>query len=493
MPANPVYITRNSVDISSSIDWPSVQLLSVLTKEVSTLTFSISINAAAGVLSTIPAVGDAISMYDSSGIIFGGTVTDVQATAEALKLTWYITCTDYSYQFDGVLVKKNYAMMDPHDIVLDIVANFAAGKGFTTNHVQVANFLVPSIKFNYQQPTKCLESLAKLIGWEWYIDAQKDIHFFLGDVANGAGEGGLAPITIDETTAQIEWNSLNISRNIQNMKNSVFVIGGNYSKTFNATNTPDVYKTVAGEVVYTIGYPYDRTTIQVTLDGVAQTVGIDQQTNPATVQVLYNDSNRFVKFTSDPGAGHTLKVFGQAMVPIIGHASDADAITTYGEYQDVIVDKKITSVAEAQSRAKAEVLQFGSPVYLVKVNTLVPGCRIGQVVILNLPKFGITNYQLIIRRIEAVVFVPGSEGKLEYRIEAVGSASDTVTMVDLMTLLLQQQATQNPVDDSTVNENLEIVVEVIAVEDGLVVTATTGPYVLGPGTPTIRLGFSKLA
>ena len=456
---NPVYITANSTDISSSIDWQSVDMLSVLTKEVATLRFSVRKGSGQTYPSkTVPAIGDIIKMYDSSGIIFGGTVTEVETTIEGLMLTWAVTATDWSYLFDGTLVKKNYALMDPHDIVIDLVTNFCGGKGFTTNHIQTGNFLVPSIKFNYMQPTKALESLAKLIGWDWYIDPNKDLHFFLGDVENAIGEGGVAPITIDGTSGQIEWNSLDVDLNLQNMKNSVFVIGGNYPKTFTQSTTPDVYTTTAGQVIYTIAYPYDKgtiatPTIYVTLAGVAQTVGVDQQTDPATVQVLYNDKNRFIKFTSDPGTGNALKVFGKAIIPIVAHASDVANIGTYGEYQAVIVDKKITTVPEAQARAQAEILQFGHPVYDVKVKTLTPGCAIGQAITVNLPAFGISK-QLVIKRVEARVFAPGANAKLEYQLECIGS--DNVTFVDIMTTILQQEAAQNPVDDSTVNENLTL-------------------------------------
>jgi len=489
--ANPVYITDGGVDISTSIDWTTVDLVSVLTKEVSTLKFNVKIGAGQTLpVKTVPKLGDTIAMYDSSGQIFGGTVTEVETTVAGLMLTNQVTCTDWSYLLDGTLVKKNYAMMDPHDIVIDLVTNFAGGKGFTTNHVQTAGFLVPSIKFNYQQPTKCLESLAKLIGWDWYIDPAKDIHFFLGDVESAIGEGGVAPITIDETSGQIEWNSLDVDQNLQNMKNSVFVIGGTYKKMFTALTTPDVYTTVGGTVVYAIGYPYEKSSITVTLDGVSQTVGIDQQTDPSTVQVLYNDTNRFVKFTSDPGTGHTLKVFGNARVPIVAHASDPTGISTYGEFQDVILDKKITSVVEAQSRATAEVLQFGHAVYDVKFNTLTAGCRLGQKIILNSSKFGVTNTPLVIKRVEATVFVPGANGQLEYQIEAIGS--DTVTFVDIMTTLLQTEATQNPVDDSTVTENLIPVSEGVGVHDTVTATAAPGPYQWGPNASTpFRWGFSK--
>jgi hypothetical protein len=272
------------------------------------------------------------------------------------------------------------------------------------------------------------------------------------------------------------------------MKNSVYVIGATYTKTLTAGNTQDVYTTVAGTVVYPIAYPYGKSAITVTLDGVSQTVGIDQQTDPSTVQVLYNDSGHpFVKFTSDPSNGHTLKVFGKAIVPIIAHASDASSIATYGEYQDVITDKKITSVPEAQARAQASILQFGQPVYSVKVKTFAAGCALGQAITVNLPAFGLSK-QLVIKRIEATVFAPGTNAQLEYQLECIGT--DNVTFVDIMTTLLQLEASQNPVDDSTVNENLEVISEAITITEALVApTAGTPPYHWGNVATQIKWGF----
>jgi hypothetical protein len=492
-----VKITDNGVDISSSVQWRTLDCLSVLPKENASLKFSVSQGIGqTKPATTIPAIGDVINLFDSSGLIFGGTVTEAEKTIEGLVLTAQVTTSDWGYIFDGVLVKKNYAMMDPHDIVADLVSNFAPGKGFTTNHVQVGNFLVPSIKFNYQQPTKCLESLAKLIGWEWYIDPQKDIHFFLGDVENAVGEGGVAPITVDATSGQIEWNSLDVDLQLQNMQNSVYVIGGNYTKTFTASNTPDTFLTDGVRQFFTTSYPYDSSTIIVTLDGVIQTVGTANQSDPTSVQVLYNDAQRWVEFTSGaPATGHTVKVYGKAKVPIVAHASNPKSIQQYGEYQSVIVDSKITTVQEAQQRAQAAILQFGHPVHDIKFNTIVPGCAIGQAITVNLPAFGVQQ-QLVVKRIEAVGYAPGDNalgiaGMLEYQVECIGS--DTVTFTDIMTTILQQEASQTQVDDSTVNENLEYVEDIAATVETLIATGTIGPYVLGPGTPVVRLGFSKLA
>jgi hypothetical protein len=82
-------------------------------------------------------------------------------------------------------------------------------------------------------------------------------------------------------------------------------------------NNPDkVYKTVAGQVKYSVGRSYDITTIKVTLDGKTQSIGIDGTTPPGTVDVLYNAGSGgggpFITLTSDPGADRFLKIFASA-------------------------------------------------------------------------------------------------------------------------------------------------------------------------------------
>jgi hypothetical protein len=60
---NPIRITDNGTDISSSVDWRSVDMVSVLTKEVSTLTFNIRIGSGQTVpAKTVPVVGDLINL-----------------------------------------------------------------------------------------------------------------------------------------------------------------------------------------------------------------------------------------------------------------------------------------------------------------------------------------------------------------------------------------------------------------------------------------------
>lgn len=264
-------------------------------------------------------------------------------------------------------------------------------------------------------------------------------------------------------------------------------------------NTPDLYKTVAGTFVYPIAYPYDTSnivggTLSVELDGVPQSIGIDGQTDPGTVNVLYNGGSGggaqgggpFIKFTSDPGGGHVLEVFGNASIPIVAHVTNPESIVLYGEQQDSIVDKQITSVQEAQARAEAELIQFDHPVYDVKFTTLTPGLAIGQNIKLNSALFGVSNYPLIIRRLEAIGRSPT---QLLFQVEALGS--DNVTFMDIMTTLLQQSLAQNVSPDNTILQEVLSINEGITVTDTVAVTSTTSPYKWGPSSPQAKWGFSK--
>ena len=149
-----------------------------------------------------------------------------------------MTAVDWGYALDAYVVKANYAGMDPQTIVEDLISNFAPA-GFTTNHVQKGNFNVSTIQFNYQQLSKALQALATQIGWDWYIDPSKDVHFYFAEGnAASSSEITLAPIIIDDTTGDIEWPTLDVQVDITNMKNAVYVVGGTYQKNFELDPNP---------------------------------------------------------------------------------------------------------------------------------------------------------------------------------------------------------------------------------------------------------------
>lgn len=438
-----ITVTKNgSTSITSIVEWSSIDSVSVLTKERGSLKFTVIAKDSATV-ALLPAVGNTITLADASGTIFGGTVTEVQKTvrsAEGILIQAMVTVTDYGFALDSKLVKASYTDMDPADILAALVNTFGPGGYNVTTNVQRAGYTIKSISFNYQQLTKCIESLARQIGWDWYIDSAKNVYFFYASTSSTP----TAPITLDDTSGAINWPTLDVSVSITNLKNSIYVIGGSYQKEYTASTTPDNYTTVAGQTVYQIAYKYTGAFF-VTLDGAQQSIGIDQQDDPTLFETLYNSNGPFIRFTADPGAGHTLKVYGFAQIPIIAHHQDNASIALYGEYQDSVIDSQIASVEEAQARAVAQMVLYGHPVYDVKFSTLSTGLRVGQVILLNSTKFAVSNYPLVIKRVEATGF---SSSKLTYTVEAIGS--DTVSFTDIMLYLLQQQNSLVSVDPSTV-------------------------------------------
>ena len=498
-----IQVLNGTHDITSFVQFDSTfNVQSVLTKQKGQFTFSVKAPQAPTLPSNFPQIGDTIYVnYTINGnkqLIFGGTLVTsepvIDGQSGGVVLLYQLTAADWGFLFDSKLVKKNYAGEDPHDIVVDLVTNFCPA-GYTTNHVEVGNFLVSSIQFNYQQPSKCLESLAQQIGWDWYIDANKDVHFYFAEGNPGASsEVSLAPFNIDDTSGNVEWPSLDVQVDITNMKNSVYVVGGTYAKDYvlspNPNATPpqyaplDVYTSVAGTFVYPLAYPYTQSTLTVTLAGVGQSIGTDQQTDPSTVEVLYNDHGRFIRFTSDPGSGKQIIIQGMAQIPILAHVSNPPSIAAYGELQDSIVDSKILSIQQAQERAQADIDMFGHPVYTVKFNTisvLANQLSLGQQITLNSAKFGVSGKTLIIKQINCVARTPT---QLEYHVQCLGS--DDVTFNDIMLTLLQQQLGSATTSNSIVLEDLIPINETVKLADTVTITAVAGPYVWAPAPVALQ-------
>ncbi len=478
-----ITIKKNSVDITSSVK-PNMRLTRVLTKEVGRFEFTIENTP----VKATCALGDQIDAYEGSTHIFGGTITDIEnIVIGGILIGTKHTANDWSFRLNSKLVVKRYADMDPHDIIVDILSSFTDGT-FTHTNVQTAGFNVASIVFNYEQVTTSIEKLAQQIGWEWYVDADKDVHFFPPNTVSNA------PFNIDDTSGNQEWPTIDIDQNLQNMKNSVIVIGGTYMQTFDATTTHDVYQTDGVKSVFPLAYPYDAsnvalpvtgdTTMVVTLAGVAQTIGTDQVTDPGTVQVLYNDSGRFIRFTSVPTTGQTVKIYGNAKIPIVAQASSQEAITAYGEIQSAIIDSRISSIDEAQDRANAEIAQYGTPVYTVNFATLQPGLQVGQAIRIHSIIFN-TDVTVNIKRIVSSSY---SNTAWRHEVECVGT--EKVSFVDLMKFLLLQANAQTVVDSSTVLQVLISFTEDVTITDTVSApTTSTGPYVYG----TAVAGFAKFA
>ncbi|MBI4119237.1 MAG: hypothetical protein HY456_00130 [Parcubacteria group bacterium] len=458
----PLTLKINAVDRSNHVKWDTLQKVEVLSKEVDRMEFEILKTPS----KTIPDVGQEITLDEGANKIFGGVIVERnEVNKGGLLLGYHIRCKDYSQFLDRKVVTKSYANQTARAIILDIISTFTSG--FTTANVAASTPTVASIKFNYEQVTRCLTQLADQIAWDWYVDYDKDIHFF-------DTEANPAPFNLDDTTGNFEWKTLEINKSLLQLKNAVFVRGGEYKKTISEANAIDKYKAATGQKTFALAYKYDNITVK--KNGAVQTIGTDQQTDPATVNLLYNFNEKFITFSTGLASGDDVVVYGDAFIPIIALVKDQVSIATYGEYQTPVVDKSITSINEAQTRAKAELKKYAESVFESRFKTTKTGLKVGHQINLNSTIRNI-NKNFKINRI--VGKARGSD-HMEYEIFMI--ASGQITFTDIMVNLLGQDKKNIVIATNEVLQRLEFLLESLTLSELLTAIKDSPPYRWGAGS-----------
>lgn len=470
-----IRVDLNGSNISSSVSWRNLLLVQVLTKEVDRLTFTI-LNTAG---KSIPEVDDEIALYDGATKIFGGVVVEKNDKVVGGVLTGYeFQCKDYSQYLDRQLVTKNYTDTAAHEVVIDIIDTFTSG--FTTTAVVSSSPKLHSAKFSYEQVTRCLTQIADQIGFDWYVDYNKVIHFF-------DAESVAAPFSLTDTSDNFDYKSFQQNASILQLRNSVYVRGSEYKKPISSADALDVYIADGTQKVFPMAFQYDD--LSVTKNGVLQIIGSDQQDDPSGVDVLYNFKEKFLRFETAPTAGTLIRAYGNAFIPIIAKVRDNTSIATYGEYQAAVIDKSITSVGEAQSRAKAELRKFSSTVHEASFTTKTSGLQVGMSLNVNIVSRGI-NRTFKINRIQAKAT---KNNVLEYTVYLI--ASGQVSLVDMMVELLSKSQKEQQVNANDVLQRLETFIENLSLADTFSAPVTTSPpYLFGSGSANdARFDYSTFA
>lgn len=450
-------LKANTVDISAAVKWTTLALTSVLTKEVDRLEFEIMKTPEK---TTLPDLNDDILLLENAVTLFGGVVVERNEVIKGGILIGYeYKCKDYSQYLDRKVVTKNYTAQRADQIVLDILSNFSTG--FTHTNVPATSPTIASIKFNYEQVTRCFTQVCDHIGWDWYVDYNKDIHLFDEETL-------AAPFSLTDTNDNMDWASLNINKTILQLKNSVYVRGGEYKKTIPKASAVDIIIADGTQKTFFLSYKYDNVTVED--NNVIKTIGTDQQTDPTTVDSLYNFNEKFVRFTVAPTAGHTIVVYGDAYIPIIALVRDQVSIASYGLYEAAIVDKSIESISEAQSRAKAELKKYSASVFEGTFKTTKTGLRVGQRININSTIRNV-NKTFKINRIVGKARTPTTMTYTVYLI-----ASGQVSFTDIMVQLLTSDKQNITIANNEVLQRLETFLESLTLTETLTATAHTPPY-----------------
>ncbi len=400
-------------DKTKQVSWESLVWNQALTHQVDSLEFEIK-NYEGKVYK--PSLADEVLLYNGADKVFGGVIVQIDEKTTAAKLqTYKITCKDYTHLMDRKLVYSNYSNQTVSQIIASINSTYLTG--FTTNNVN-CSVVIKYVAFNYEAPSKCLQQLADLVGYDWYVDEDKDIHFF-------AKNDNTAPFELNDTEGNFNFDSLQIRRDIKQLRNSVYVRGGEYDgDSYTENFTGD-----GSETLFRLGYKYSGYSL--TVGGAAKTVGIDNLDDPDDYDALYNYQEKTLKFATAPAASAAIAFSGLPKIPVIVHVYDLSSIGDYGEYQLQIKDNSIKSKEGARQRAAAELIKYGEQLNEGGFVTIKSGLRAGMSITIDSTIRGVSNEEFLITKIRASMITPE---RLQF--ECTIASKQTYGIIDFLQSLL---------------------------------------------------------
>lgn len=416
-----VNITIAGADRTTYVQFPSLRIENILTKQVDRCTFTLE-----NKVGYAPAIGAQVIITDGSTRVFGGVIVRrTQLSASYGSVSYTIECSDFTRILDQKLVSETYERMTVNEIIDDLVANWLPS-GFTTIQTD-CNVAVDYIQFKYEPISECLRQLAELVNYDWYIDYFMDI-YFKSPIAE------TAPFDIEDDNGTYDNKSLVIRLDNSQMRNSIVVRGGEYAGAeFTASIRMDGKQT-------TVTLPYKYENFEATLTGKPLDLGIDYIDNPDSYDALYNFNEKLLRFKSGdrPNQNSTLSFSGNPLLPVIVTYRDDNLIAAQaavegvgdGEYQYLIVDKSINTQIAARQRAAAEIKTYGETLSEGEFVSEISGLKSGQRIYINSASRAIDDH-FIINRVTSTMPDPSS---MVYNVSLI--TTKTMDFISIMKKLL---------------------------------------------------------
>lgn len=454
-----VSLTINALNKTKSVQWKSLKVTNVLTNQVDTAGFDVLYEGVANTFK--PRIGHVVTILDGASTVFSGPIVRVNERAVAYGAIMYsIECSDYSRFLDRKLVVEVYQDITVAAIIADIVSTYTTD-GFTTTNVD-CDIVVNYVAFNYETVTDCLKQLAELTSFDWYVDENKDIHFF-------SRETNAAPFSLEDDSGNWEYTSLVLRNDNSQIRNQIYVRGGEYL----GTEFTAVILATGSDTIYPVGYRYQD--FDVTLTGHVLNVGIDGLDNPDLFDVLYNFQEKIIRFRDarKPTASSDIRVSGKPYVPVIVKVADFEsqaAMVTAeggdGVYEHVIIDKSIASKEGARDRARAEIVRYKSTIVEGEFRTTTAGLRAGQQIALNIVSRDI-DASYIINKVSYKMWTPNV---MSYQVSLI--STKTFGILDWMQRQLRDEKKTIQINPDEIQDVVNIADAEISIEELIAVGNT---------------------
>jgi hypothetical protein len=381
------------VDRTEYVDARSLHTLDELTSRVNSASFAFICND----IALAPIDGQAVLIEQGTTKLFSGRIlTKEEDFLPPNLLKYQVECIDNTRDLDKKLVIESYIDTLAGDIIKDIISKYTSG--FTTVHVSDGPTIV-KIAFDYIQVSEAITKIAETCGYEWYVDYDKDIYFFLKTDY---------PASFQLDDDQKYYKDLIINTDISQLRNRIYVKSSKY-ETLDFT---ELFIGDGSTVTWTCKYQANALPApSLKLEGVTKTVGWDGVDNPDDYDFMLNASTKVLSlgtFQSTPADGDEIVITYGADVAIIIRWDDEDSINAVkaieggdGIFEHCITDNNIDTKEWAIDRAKADLLQNANPVIEGAFITNQGDIRSGQIITLNSTKRDI-NQAFLVQKVELI-------------------------------------------------------------------------------------------
>ena len=426
-----------NTNVSKYIERSNFMIENILTNQVDRCKFTVR---KYGSFTTEPETGQEVLVYNNGTKIFGGIIVKVTQRADDFKVIKFeVECEDYTRLLDRKLVVQIYQNQTIAQIIESIVSLYLAGSGFTTNNV-TSTTNVTSITFNYIPISECLKKLANMVNYDWYVDYNKDIHFFASDTET-------APFNLADDDGSYVFSSLRIRRDNSQIRNRVYIRGGDYlSDTFTT-------EFISNGIQNVYPLPYKYSELAVTVTGELYDQGIDGIDPITTKDYIWNNNEKFIRFRGDkiPSDTSDIKIYGPPFLPVrvvvqdnnsIDDLSNAEGDDGIAEF--VITDETIITRGQARERANAELDAYKSTLSEGSFITYEDGLKAGQTITINSTAHGI-NEEFMINKVIARMH---THNALEYDVSLI--TTKTFGIIELLQNLLTKDTRNITIDENEI-------------------------------------------
>jgi hypothetical protein len=184
-----------------------------------------------------PVQGQDVKIYlgdsDLQHLLFAGHILSVKSAYEDIpdNLIYDVSCIDYTWRLNSRKIIRRWTSTSATTIIRDIMTTYTSG--FTTVHVTAGLDALDEFTCTNEDVTDALDRIADRLGGYWYVDAAKDLHFFLTD------ETQTTPVS---DTMQMGVEDVNVSVDLSQTRTRIWSRGGGSQAAIetpaNATTLP---------------------------------------------------------------------------------------------------------------------------------------------------------------------------------------------------------------------------------------------------------------